>query len=94
MMVGDGRKKGEDDGATFRLFAGRGGALTACGAANFAAAPCEFARKLAARPQGSTGAWAGEGAWIRLLFLGSGGLGLRAKGGLGDGRAGLRWALP
>ena len=56
------------DGATFRLFAGRGGALTACGAANFAAAPCEFARKLAARPHGSAGGWAGDGALVRLLF--------------------------
>ena len=56
------------DEATFRLFAGRGGALTACGAANFAAAPCEFARKLAARPHGSAGGWAGDGALVRLLF--------------------------
>lgn len=34
MMVGDGRKKGEDDGETFRLFAGRGGALTEIGRAH------------------------------------------------------------
>ena len=64
----DGEERQWRDGATFRLFAGRGGALTACGAANFAAAPCEFARKLAARPHGSAGGWSGEGALVRLLF--------------------------
>ena len=56
------------DGATFRLFAGRGGALTACRAANFAAAPCEFARKLAARPHGSARGGREKGALVRLLF--------------------------
>ena len=34
----------------FRLFPWHVGALNACGAFNFAAAPCKFARKLAARP--------------------------------------------
>ena len=56
------------DGATFRLFAGRGGALTACGAANFAAAPCEFARKLAARPHGSAGDGWKKGRWFASWF--------------------------
>ena len=76
----DGEERQWRDGATFRLFAGRGGALTACGAANFAAAPCEFARKLAARPHGSAGGGREKGRWFAFCF-GSGGLG-------------LRWALP
>ena len=76
----DGEEKQWRDGATFRLFAGRGGALTACGAANLAAAPCEFTRKLAARPHGSAGGGREKGRWFAFCF-GSGGLG-------------LRWALP
>ena len=75
----EGEERQWRDGATFRLFAGRGDALTACGAANFAAAPCEFARKLAARPHGSAGGWAGEGALVRLLFLSRAGWGYAGR---------------
>ena len=63
----------------FRLFPWHVGALNACRAFNFAAAPWKFARKLAAPPTGSTRhGWTIE-AFRPYRFLDSGGLGLRTN---------------
>ena len=63
----------------FRLFPWRVGALNACGAFNFAAAPWKFARKLAARPTGSARHGWKIGMFRPCRFLDSGGLGLRTN---------------
>ena len=63
----------------FRLFPWHVGALNACGAFNFAAAPCKFARKLAARPTGSARHGWKIGMFRPCCFLDSGGLGLRTN---------------
>ena len=63
----------------FRLFPWRVGALNACGAFNFAAAPWKFARKLAARPTGSARHSWKIGMFRPCRFLDSGGLGLRTN---------------
>ena len=61
----------------FQLFPWHVGALNACGAFNFAAAPWKFARKLAARPTGSARhSWKIE-AFRPCCFLDSGGQELR-----------------
>ena len=63
----------------FRLFPWHVGALNACGAFNFAAAPWKFARKLAARPTGSARHGWKIGVFRPYCFLDSGGLGLRTN---------------
>ena len=63
----------------FRLFPWHVGALNACGAFNFAAAPWKFARKLAARPTGSARHGWKIGVFRPCRFLDSGGLGLRTN---------------
>ncbi len=63
----------------FRLFPWHVGALNACGAFNFAAAPWKFARKLAARPTGSARHGWKIGVFRPCCFLDSGGLGLRTN---------------
>ena len=65
----------------FRLFPWHVGALNACRAFNFAAAPGKFARKLAARPTASAECGQKNEAFLRLLIFGSGGLGLRRRDG-------------
>ena len=63
----------------FRLFPWHVGALNACRAFNFAAAPWKFARKLAARPTGSARHSWKIGVFRPCRFLDSGGLGLRTN---------------
>ena len=63
----------------FRLFPWRVGALNACGAFNFAAAPWKFARKLVARPTCSARHGWKVGTLRPYCFLDSGGLGLRTN---------------